>query len=34
MRYLSQKDEIDKKGLEKKWNTEESGTGPVSGSDW
>jgi len=34
MRYLSQKDEIDKKGLEKKWNTEDSGTGPVSGSDW
>jgi hypothetical protein len=35
MRYLSQKNESDKKGLEKKWNTEEeSGTGPVSGSDW
>jgi hypothetical protein len=34
MRYLSQKNEIDKKGPEKKWNTDEPGTGPVSGPDW
>jgi hypothetical protein len=34
MRYLSQKDEMDKKGPAKKWNAEESGTGPISGSEW
>jgi hypothetical protein len=34
MRCLTQKDNIDKKLLEKQWNTEESGTGPISGSDW
>jgi hypothetical protein len=34
MRYLSQKNEIDNNGPEEKWNTDESGTGPVSGSDW
>jgi hypothetical protein len=34
MRYLTQKDELDKKLLEKQWNADESGTGPISGSDW
>lgn len=34
VRYLTQKDEADKKLLEKQWNTEENGTGPISGSDW
>lgn len=33
MRYLSQKDDTDNKGAEKLTNTE-SGTGPISGSDW
>jgi hypothetical protein len=34
IRYLTQKDELDKKLLEKQWNPDESGTGPISGSDW
>lgn len=34
MRYLTQKDDIDKKLLEKQWNAEESATGPASGSGW
>ncbi|KAE9380250.1 hypothetical protein N431DRAFT_323499 [Stipitochalara longipes BDJ] len=36
MRYLTQKDEADKKLFEKHYNADgsQSGTGPVSGSDW
>jgi hypothetical protein len=34
IRHLTQKDELDKKLLEKHWNPDESGTGPISGSDW
>ena len=34
IRCLTQKDELDKKLLEKHWNPDESGTGPISGSDW
>jgi hypothetical protein len=34
MRYLTQKDVAENKPVEKKWNPENSGTGPISGSDW
>jgi hypothetical protein len=34
MRYISQKDDEDKKILEQGWNANTTATGPVMGSDW
>lgn len=34
MRYISQKDDQDKKILEQGWNANTTATGPVMGSDW
>jgi hypothetical protein len=34
MRYISQKAADDKKAIERGWNSNTTGTGPIMGSDW